>query len=136
MKNITHIERANLPWHTERTTECGLDVPRHPAWTRDEALAKYKELGAQRLAFVVCMTCWNCYARHSTWEADPAACIIRAASGMQTHFGGMTEEKRRFADELRAIALLVAAHREEFDATVQSLSEVVDLKEARRAKRA
>ena len=43
-------------------------------------------------------------------------------------------EKRRFADELRAIATLVENHREEFDRLVEEYGDVVDLKDARRAR--
>lgn len=54
MKDITHIERSPLPWRPERATECGLDATRHPTWTRAEAQAKHKELGAQRFSLFVC----------------------------------------------------------------------------------
>jgi hypothetical protein len=132
MKTITHIERSGLPWRAEQLTECGLDAPRHPTWTREEVVARYKEWGAQRLSLHVCMTCWSTFARHATWEDDPASCIVRHATPMTLRWGVPSEDKRRFADELRAIAALIAAHREEFDALVDSYAEVVDLKEVRR----
>lgn len=133
MKDITHIERSPLPWRPERATECGLDATRHPTWTREEAVAKAKELGTQRFSLFVCMTCMQTAERHYGWDADPAACLVRHAQPMTLKYGRDPDgEKRRFADELRAIAALVAAHREEFDELVRGYAEVVDLKEARR----
>lgn len=134
MKDITHIERSTLPWRAERATECGLDATRHPVWTRDEALATWKEMGRQRFGMHVCMTCMSTMERHAVWEHDPASCLVRHAIPMQAHgWGrGMDEEKRRFADELRAIAALIETHREEFDAIVRGYGEVVDLRDARR----
>lgn len=134
MKDITHIERPALPWRPEKATECGLDATRHPTWSREEAIAKSKELGRQRFAMFACMTCMSTANRHATWEHDPASCMIRHAERMTMRWGREDEpgEKRRFADELRAIAALIAAHREEFDAIVQSYADVVDLSAHRR----
>lgn len=135
MSEITHIERSTLPWRPERKTECGLDVPRHPAWTRQEAGAKQKEMGAQRFSLFCCMTCLHTVQRHSTWQDDPASCLVRHAGSMTMRWGRDTEEKRRFRDELLAIAALIEAHREEFDGLVAGYSEVVDIADARRQKR-
>jgi hypothetical protein len=136
VKDITHIERSPLPWRPERATECGLDASRHPTWTREQAKEKEKALGRQRFSLFVCMTCFCTMDRHSTWQEDPASCLVRHASPMATtRWGRGLEpdfEKRRFADELRAISALVAEHREEFDALVGNLSEVVDIREAQR----
>ena len=136
MKDITHIERSPLPWRPERATECGLDATRHPTWTREEAQAKAKELGRQRFSLFVCMTCMGTAERHSTWEDDPASCLVRHAERMTLRWPSREADpdKRRFADELRAIAALIDAHREEFDALVRGLGEIVDLKDARRRK--
>ena len=136
MKDLTHIERSPLPWRPERATECGLDATEHPTWTREEAVAKRADLGAQRFSLFACMTCTSTFDRHSTWEIDPASCLVRHAAPMALsrwgrHLEG-DEEKRRFADELRAIAALIDAHREEFDALVESLGDVVDLGSRRR----
>lgn len=132
--DLTHIERPPLPWRPERKTECGLDADRHPTWTRDEARKLKDELGMRRFAMHVCMTCDTTADRHQMWEEDPASCIIRHAERMTLRWGRTKrgEEKRRFADELRAIATLIENHREEFDALVAEYGEVVHLKDAQR----
>lgn len=134
--DLTHIERPPLPWRPENKTECGLDASRHPTWTRDEALEVQERVGKRRFAMHVCMTCAPVAGRHATWEEDPAACLIRHAKKMTYsrwgRIGAPDGEKRRFADELRAIAALIDAHREEFGDLVNGYSEVVDLAEMRR----
>lgn len=137
MKDITHIERTVLPWRSEKATECGLDASRHPTWTREEAIAKAKELGSQRFSMFACMTCCNTMQRHpASWQDDPASCLVRHAEPMTMRWGREdTGEKRRFADELRAISMLIETHRDEFDALVESLGEVVDLSQQRRKAR-
>ena len=136
MKDITHIERSPLPWRPERATECGLDATRHPTWTRDDAKSKRKEMGRQRFSLFCCMTCLSTMERHSTWEEDPASCLVRHAQPMALsrwgRRGETKEEVRRFADELRAIAALIERHREEFDALVGDYGDVVNLMDARR----
>lgn len=134
MKEITHIERSNLPWRSERATECGLDADQHPTWTRDEAIAKARQLGRQRFSLFVCMTCMSTAERHATWETDPASCMDRYASRLSLRWHPDKAEHRRFADELRAIALLIEAHREEFDATVADLGATQDIAALRKAR--
>lgn len=135
--DLTHIERPSLPWRRENKTECGLDASRHPTWTRDEAEAVEKKIGKIRFSMHVCMTCKPTVGRHASWDEDPAACLIRHAEKMSHSRWGYIKQpsdvQRRFADELRAIAALVEAHREEFDALVESYGDVVDLAERRRA---
>lgn len=131
--DITHIERSPLPWRPERSTECGLDATRHPTWTRDEAAKLAKDLGRQRFSMIVCMTCFGTADRHSTWEEDPASCMVRHAQRMTQRWGReYAPEKRRFADELRAIATLVERHRDEFDALVGDYGEVMSIGDAQR----
>lgn len=131
--DLTHIERPSLPWRPERSTECGLDATRHPTWTREEAQAIAKKLGRKRFSMFACMTCSATAERHSTWEDDPASCMVRHAEKMTMRWSRQhPEERRRFADELRAIAALIEAHREEFDALVESYGEVVDLRAHRK----
>lgn len=129
MKDLTHVERSLLPWRRERITECGLDASRHPTWTREAALTKAKEYGRQRFSLFVCMTCWQCVERHATWDEDPASCMVRHAEPMRA-WGGPSEQKRLFADELRAIAALIETHREEYDHMVKSFGEIVELRSA------
>ena len=136
VKDITHIERANLPWHSERLTECGLDAEIHPTWTRAEVTERAHEWGVQRLSFSVCMTCWGTFERHSSWEDDPASCMVRHAMGQTLKWGGRTPEKIAFANELRALAALAERHRDEFDALCRDLGDVVDLRARAASRRA
>lgn len=124
---LEHVERTALPWRRESMTECGLPAAGHPVISRDAWLAKVRSQGTQRAAFTTCMTCWSAAQRNATWEADPIRVVQRA-----------TEDYRRkdaFAAELRALALLVEAHREEFDETLAGLADVGDLAARRLARR-
>lgn len=132
IRDITHIIRSNVPWRSEVVTECGLDATKHPAWSRDEAIAKARELGAQRFSLFVCMNCKSTAERHATWAQDPASCLSRYTEKYQIRWRGESPEARLFNDELRAIALLVEAHRAEFDDLVAGLGATDSLSEARR----
>lgn len=133
MKDVTHIERSNLPWHDEHVTECGLDADRHPTWTRAEAVAIARQFGKQRFAMVCCMTCLNTAERHRTWDEDPVSCMDRYTN--RWGYGGRDGDAGQFANELRAIALLIEAHREEFDATVADLAATESIAARRAARR-
>lgn len=124
---LEHIERAALPWRDERLTECGLPTAGHPVLTRDQWIEKVRQLGKQRAAFTTCMTCWEAAQRNAAWSDDPVRAITRAASDWR--------RKDLFADELRAIALLLDAHREEYRETLAGLGNVGDLAARRRARR-
>lgn len=136
---LHHIERSRLPWHDERKTECGLDPSTMPTWTRDEAIAQSRKLGRQRFSLFCCMTCAHTVERHATWDQDPASCLVRFAErNTLRRWGGYTENEdaARFAAELRAIAALIEAHRDEFDETVAGLLDTTSLDAARTAKQA
>jgi hypothetical protein len=124
---MEHIERAPLPWRDETLTECGLPTAGHPVITRAAWLAKLRQQGKQRAAFTTCMTCWDAACRNSPWNDDPVRAIDRAASDWR--------RKDQFAAELRAIALLVDAHRDEFREAMAGLADVGDLAARRRARR-
>lgn len=135
---LHHIERSNLPWHDERKTECGLDPRGVPTWTRGEAIAQARKLGRQRFSLFCCMTCTGTVERHSTWEQDPASCLVRFAE-RNTLRGSRYQQNRqaeRFAAELRAIAAMIEQHRDEFDERVSGLLDAASLDKARDAKRA
>lgn len=124
---LEHVERAALPWRDENLTECGLPTAGHPVITREAWLAKVKAQGKQRAAFTTCMTCWDAACRNATWDEDPVRAVDRAASDWR--------RKDQLATELRALALLVAAHRAEFEETLAGLADVGDLAARRRARR-
>lgn len=124
---MEHIERAPLPWRDETLTECGLPTAGHPVISRAEWLDKVKKLGKQRAAFTTCMTCWTSACRNASWDENPIRAVQRACDDYR--------QKEQFTEELKAIALLVTAHRDEFLETLTGLGDVGDLAARRRAKR-
>lgn len=124
---MEHIERSPLPWRDDTLTECGLPTAGHPVISRDAWLDKVKRLGKQRAAFTTCMTCWDAACRNASWEEDPIRAVQRVCSDYR--------QKDQTQNELRAIALLVAAHRAEFDETLAGLGAVGDLAARRRRRR-
>lgn len=121
-------------------TECGhIASEMALVWTRDQAAAKYKEFGEQRMAMLTCMTCLHTANRWPTWETSPVAVMDRECSREGWAFRQYSDpehqaEKNLLERELRALAALAAAHPEEFEATVQGLAETGDLA-AKRAQR-
>lgn len=117
-----HIRRPDLPWRPSRFTECGRPVGDVKEFiTRDEALAKIKEFGFQRASFLTCMTCLTNTRQYR--EETPVQSLSR-------EFFGATDPALN--DELRAIAAIVDAHRDEFDGFLEGLTTAVDLAAARR----
>lgn len=118
---VDHILRPQLPWRTDAPmTECGYDAAKVPTLTREQYAERKKELGQQRCAMMVCMTCSSTYDRWRHWEDDP-----RKAVGREIEWetgGGMYRPRNdrglRLHDELLAMAALVAEHRAAFDAMV------------------
>lgn len=127
---LAHIQRSRCPWEQPDLTECGRAVVEFArVVSRDQALARFREIGATRARYEFCVTCWETADRHSTWEADPLAAIGRLPNAWASG-----ERAIRARAELRALGLLVEAHREEFDAAVESLLGTSDLR-ARKAVR-
>lgn len=117
---VDHIARPNLPWREPAgLTECGHDASRVPTISRDEYHHRLKDLGQQRTAMLTCMTCANTAGRWSDWESDPRQALGREIE-WERGFGYRSRESRgqRLKDELVAIAALIEAHRDEFDATI------------------
>jgi hypothetical protein len=116
---VDHILRPRLPWRLTddgAITECGYDVSKVKTLTRDAFFAREKDLGAQRSAMLTCMTCSNTAKRWKTWEDDPRQALQREIEWES----GRSRETRgeRLKDELLAIASLIDAHRDEFEATI------------------
>jgi len=123
-----HVCRPDLPWRVATLTECGKSIVDVAACiTRDEMAAKIKRDGVQRCAYSTCMTCMETSQRWPDWSADPVRAVER------DFYGGARDP--RLLDELRALAALVLAHREEFDGYLLGIKETVSLDEARRARR-
>jgi len=134
-EEIQHVIRPRLPWRTdEAMTECG-----RPAgdgdMTRDEAIAKVKRLGKVRASLSSCMTCWQTASRWPGWDRSPSSVMARYAKGLGFWVGRDPADdspRARMDIELRAIAALVEAHREEFDAYVEGASAAPSLDAVRR----
>lgn len=119
---VDHILRPQLPWRTaQAVTECGYDASKVTTLTRDEYFARRKDLGQQRCAMMTCMTCATTAENHATWEEDPRAALQREIvwerPGWRYH---KDRNGARLRDELLAIAALIEAHRDEFDAHVMA----------------
>lgn len=114
---VDHILRPQLPWRNHgEITECGYDATKVKCLSREEYFARRKNLGQQRSAILTCMTCANTAQRWGTWEDDPRKALERE---IQWECGWSRKDRGvRLSDELSAIADLVQAHREEFDAHI------------------
>lgn len=136
---LHHIERPSLPWRPETKTGCGLDVAAVPTWTRDEARAAARKLGRQRFSLFACMTCTTVFGNSPEWDSDPAGCLARICSRYTNNSyyrepAFAQQQREQLAAELRAIAALIDAHRDEFDETVAGLSQAPSLDQKRRAR--
>jgi hypothetical protein len=140
---VDHIARAVLPWReAERgLTECGLAAASYPTIDREAYFQRLTDFGKTRAAMLTCVTCSDVVRHHAPWHVDPVSAIEREVTH---YFGRYSEDRPRppnpkyepFRRELRAIAALIAAHREEFDAYLVGLGTVSELDEARRKKQA
>ena len=125
---VDHIIRPQLPWRTSEEgaiTECGHDASKVKAITRDEFLQRFKDFGRQRTALFTCMTCAETANRYGTWQDDPRIAIQRETvweRGEAYWRVARNDRGDRLKRELLAIASLIEAHREEFDAFQQRLN--------------
>lgn len=132
---MEHVKREGLPWREDwdELTECGrktIDVAE--VVTREEMVAKVKRQGKTRAALSSCMSCWNTMGGYQPWSEDPASAMSRECRPV---WGQANERDDRVRRELRAIAALIVAHRDEFDAMVEGLAAVPSLADARKARR-
>jgi hypothetical protein len=119
---LQHVLRPMLPWRNEHLTECG-KTPNEHALTRDAFIAKVRQQGKKRAAMTTCMTCFETAQRWPDWNANPVAVLAREVKGV-TYWGEAAHEAP-LRDELRAIALLIEAHPEEFAGTLAALKNTV-----------
>lgn len=127
-----HIVRSTVPWREPSLTECGrslADVAK--VLTFDEAKARVQREGKQRALYSMCQTCVSTTNRNPGWASDPAAVIERTYPSIRWRPDDPTAIAAR--RELEAIAALIEAHRDEFDALVAGMAEVTDLRDRRRA---
>jgi hypothetical protein len=135
---INHVERPAPPWRSAPgRTECGLPTAGHPVITRPEFEELVRRLGKQRAAMQLCMTCWNTAIRWADWATDPVQVVMRETQGGKVFrretYGTRTDPS--FRDELRALAALVEAHRDEFDGYLAGLDDAASLADARARRR-
>lgn len=118
---LEHVLRPMLPWREEQLTECGKQPNEH-AITRDVFIVKVNKQGKKRAAMTTCMTCFETAQRWPDWNTNPVAVVAREVRNV-TYWGHQDESPLR--DELRAIALLIEAHPEEFADTLAALKSAV-----------
>ncbi len=127
---LNHIRRPDIPWRKSRKTECGRAVDEFAegiVLDRAEALALVDKYGKQRAAFLLCMTCMTTASQYPDWNDDPSGALAR-----EFHHYNRWHPDTRLNDELRAIAALVDAHRDEFDGYLEDVAQTTDLAAARR----
>lgn len=118
---VDHILRPNLPWRPagDALTECGYDASKVKTLTRAEFFQRYKDLGQQRCALLTCMTCSDTARRWGAWEDDPRQTMEREITWERGGgYRARTDRGDRLKQELVAIAALIEAHRDEFEATI------------------
>jgi hypothetical protein len=137
---IEHVLRPHPPWRTaEFFTECG-----HPCaefahvLSRDDLLAKVRVQGQMRAAMSTCMTCLEAARNNPGWERNPVAVVARECDRLRwSRFDEVIRPKaRQFTAELRALAVLAAAHAGEFAELLAGLAEATDLADARQRRSA
>jgi hypothetical protein len=117
---VDHILRPHLPWRSQEDaiTECGYDATKVKTLTREEFNHRLKDLGRQRTAMLTCMTCLDTAGRWGRWADDPRQAMSREID-WEVRWGREIDGRpQRLKDELIAIAELVEAHRDEFDASI------------------
>lgn len=114
---VDHVLRPRLPWRSGdgAITECGYDAAKVKAITRDELLARLRDMGRQRTAILTCMTCVETSTRWSSWEHDPREAIEREIQWEKRGRWSSEDRGKRLRFELLAVAALIEAHRSEFD---------------------
>lgn len=123
---VDHILRPSLPWRlgSAAITECGYDASQVKTLTRDEAKARYKELGRQRTAMLTCMTCIETANRWGTWEDDPRQALQREITWEHGGFYRAREDRgQRLKNELQVIATMIDERRDEFLAAVSEIEQ-------------
>lgn len=129
---IVHVLRPPLPWRrSQPRTECGLttEVGSDHVETREQFKARLKLEGDRRARFSTCQTCLDTAQRWPSWDEDPAKCLERELP----RWGQKQPVDVR--QELRAVAMIVERHREEFDELVADMEAVVPLQAGRDRRR-
>ena len=130
-EDLEHVARPLLPWRNDLLTECGLpEQPGRRIISRTMFEAKVKKQGKSRSAMTTCMTCWHAAVRWRDWATSPSEVMRRELPNWCNR-----DMSRPLDAELRAIEVLVAAHRDEFDDYLAGLAEATDMNTKRVARR-
>lgn len=159
---VDHIARQALPWRTRADlTECGKPVAEvaERLVSRADALARVKRVGAARASYTLCVTCSETSDRRHRFDpADAVAVVAReteaakhASPPINYRLDGVHdtprdkrrlesarqrwEERQRLNTEFDAIAALVDAHRDEFEAYIAGRAAAVSLDDRRAQRR-
>ena len=135
---VDHIVRPTVPWRDPDLTQCGRSVADvAKVVSLDEARRRWRDQGEARASFTLCMTCVQTADRHRVdWDSNPIGIVSREATaldyvwqsrGRREDHDQDLAQATRLTHELRAIAMLIDAHRDEFEAAVAGQSEVTDL---------
>lgn len=126
---VTHLLRVRLPWSTTDKTECGKDPEQFKrVCSRADAVRRWKEIGQGRAQYEFCMTCVQTANRHPEFKDQPVAATKRGSYWMtEAH-------DARAVAELRAVALVLDTHREEFEAAVEEILTAPSLDDFRQQK--
>lgn len=130
---LDHIERPLLPWRTGPIlTECGITAVHVRAVTRSDFKRRLKEWGKARTAMTTCMTCYETASRWVDWNENPLQAMAR-----EIHWEGhwTRDRGKQLHDELRSIAMLIDAHKDEFAELIRKVQGVADLSAVRRKRR-
>ena len=116
---VDHILRPQLPWRTDAgITECGFNASKVQTLTRADYFVRLKDMGQQRAAMFTCMTCADTARRWGTWDDDPRKALEREINWESGY--RRSDRGERLRDDLLAIAALIEAHRDEFEAHVSA----------------
>lgn len=131
---LEHVARPNLPWRDDTLTECGKTTDGRVVITREQLLAKIRKQGQARAALSTCMTCTQTATRWQDWATAPSDVMRR---NVPSWWGASQRHPIavRMDAELRAIAALIEAHREEFDGFLAGLEDAADLGARRQRRR-
>lgn len=131
---VDHIERPSLPWrkHEECLTECGILAIKIRTLTRNDFQRRLKEWGDHRTAITTCMTCVDAARRWTDWETDPRQALEREINWEGCGRWQRNSRGTRLRDELKAIAVLIQSHKEEFVEVFHRIQNTVDFLAERR----
>ena len=115
---VSHVQRPQLPWETTRKTYCGKDPEQFKSViSLDAAQHRFKEVGRKRATYELCVTCVETANRASSFDLSPCQAVAHVYANRWWRAGDHPTETA----ELRAVALLIEAHREEFDEAIAAL---------------